>query len=77
MCSHLVSSRLGPNDILVELLEEIVDSFQTCGVLGQIDLSEVEIGGITYTKEHYLKIFRTAYGYGGMCSKCLRISEII
>ena len=64
--------RLGSTDILVELLEEVVNSFQTCGVLGQINLSNIEIGGKTYAKEHYLEIFRTAYGNGGMCSEYLQ-----
>ena len=68
-------SRLGPNDILVRLLEEVVNSFQVCGVLGQLNLREVEIGGKTYNKEHYLTIFRTAYGYGGMCGKSMLIIE--
>ena len=53
----------------MQLLEEVVNSFQTCGVLGQINLSDIEIGGKMYTKEHYLEIFRTAYEYGGMCGK--------
>ena len=67
--------RLGPTDNLTELLEEVVRTFRTCGVLGQINLSDVEIGGKTYTKEHYLEIIQTAYGYGGMCSKCLHIHK--
>ena len=65
------SFRLGPLDILVELLEDVVASFQTCGVVGQINLRAIEIGGKIYNKEHYLKIFQTAYSYGGICSKLI------
>ena len=66
------SFRHGPNSNLVILLEEIVNSLQTCGVLGQINLSDVQVGGKMFTKEHYLEIFRKAARYGGMCSKYTR-----
>ena len=67
--THCFSFRWGPLDTLVELLEEVVASFQTCGVVGQINLNDVRIGGKIYNKGHYLKIFQTAHSYGGMCSK--------
>lgn len=69
--------RLGPLDILVELLEDVVASFQICGVVGQINLRAVEIGGKIYNKEHYLKIFQTAYSYGGICNFVLCLIDTV
>ena len=65
----ILSFSLGPSNSLAGLLEDVVASFQTCGVVGQIELRDLVIGGEAYKKGYYLKIFQEAYNYGGMCGK--------
>ena len=43
--------------------------FPTCGVVGQLNLSDIEVAGKSYKKEDYFKIFQEAYHYGGLCGK--------
>ena len=64
-----VSYRLGPTAAFVGLLEDVVNSLPTCGIVGQLDLKDVVIGEKVYTKQYYLEVLKEAYLYGGMCGK--------
>ena len=64
-----ISCRLGPSATLVGLLEDVINSLQTCGIVGQIDLRDLVVGENIYKKEYYLEVLKEAYIHGGMCGK--------